>query len=177
MMDDFFDDAVLEFDRFFEAMVQELESRGEISNTIFVIHTDHSMRFEVVTRLPLIFIFPDEAHAGIISSNVQNLDIPETLLDYMGIPSPHWMKGQSLISGELPRLRPVFITSHLQPKLNDKGLLSANKAYYKPPYYNLHTAPCTKIEVPGEEEVIRIINAHLEKSGYKMLENTKIAIK
>lgn len=199
MMDDFFDDAVLEFDRFFESLVRGLESCGEASNTIFVIHTDHSMQFEVINRLPLIFIFPDETYAGIISSNVQNLDIPVTLLDYLGLPVPPWMQGQSLISEKVSPLRPIFVASHVKPKWNEKGLLSANKSFYSPPYYNLgklfmvicdrcfaldlrsgnlsisrikdHTSPCSDEEVPDRKESIRKLYSHLRENGYDTKKN------
>ena len=194
MMDDFFDDAVLEFDSFFKEIIQELKSRDKFRNTVFVIHTDHGMCFEVIDRLPLIFVFPNGAHTGRIISNVQNLDIAVTLLDYMGIPRPDWMRGHSLIQGEPPRLRPLFITSHAKPKNEESGLLSANKTYYKPPFYNLgkifmiicdrsykldlsakrygidtirgHTSPCSETEIFEKGEAIRQIIDHLVKNGY-----------
>ncbi|MFC1838812.1 sulfatase-like hydrolase/transferase [Thermodesulfobacteriota bacterium] len=205
MMNDFFDDAILEFDLFFKKMINSLESRGKIENTVFVIHTDHAMEFEKISRLPLIFIFPDQAYSGKISSNVQNIDIPVTLLDYIGIPTPFWMKGQSLISRKIDRMRPVFITSHMDPKFNERGLLSANKKFYNPPYYNLgkifmiicnnyyeldlnsmrlkvdkvkgHTDPCGNNAVLGKEEIIRRINELLRKSGYDTLESPNVFLR
>ena len=195
MMDDFFDDAVFEFDLFFKEIIQELKSRDRLRNTVFVIHTDHGMHFETIDRLPLIFVFPGGAHTGRIISNVQNMDIAVTLMDYMDIPRPHWMKGHSLIQGEPPRLRPLFISSHVKPKSEENGLLSANKAYYKPPFYNLgkifmiicdrsykldlsakkyridtirgHTSPCNETEVLEKGEAIQQIIDHLVKNGYK----------
>jgi len=194
MMDDFFDDAVLEYDLFFKEIIQALKSRDRLKNTVIVIHTDHGMSAETTDRLPLIFVFPDRSHAARITSNVQNLDIAVTLLDYMAIPRPHWIKGHSLISGEPPRRRPVFISSNVQPKLSEKNLLAADKANYEPPFYNLgkismiicnknyelilnppmfrintikgHTAPCSETEVLSKEAAFGRIIDYLLESGY-----------
>jgi hypothetical protein len=205
MMNDFFDDAVLEFDQFFEKMIHSLESVGKFKNTVFVIHTDHAMEFEKISRLPLIFIFPGQAYSGKISANVQNIDIPVTLLDFLDIPIPFWMKGQSLISEKIDRMRPVFAASHMDPKIDERGLLSANKKFYSPPYYNLgkifmiicnyyyelnlnsmklqsskikgHTEPCGDSAVLEKEEIIFKINELLRESGYDTLESLDVSLK
>lgn len=193
-MDDFFDDAVLEYDLFISEILQALKYRGKLKNTVVVINTDHGMDGATNVRLPLIIIFPDGAHAGRITSNAQNLDIAATLLDYLAIPRPHWMKGHSLISGEPPRLRPVFSSDTTEPKENERGLLTVDKAFYKPPFYNLgkvsmiicdksyelnlnpvkfsihtimgHTDPCGETEILEKQVAVRRITDHLSASGY-----------
>jgi len=51
--------------------------------------------------------FPDGDAAKKISVNTENIDIAPTLLDYLDIPQPLWMPGQSLISEEY-EARPIF---------------------------------------------------------------------
>lgn len=103
----FYLDSVLEFDQAMAGFIGNLESSGQLSNTVIIITADHSLRWNV-TRLPLIMYFPDSEISGFITSNSENLDVAPTLLDYLGIPKPAWMSGQSLLHLEDPD-RPIFL--------------------------------------------------------------------
>jgi arylsulfatase A-like enzyme len=72
-----------------------------------IITSDHSQRWSVA-RLPLIMRFPYGQHRGSLGGNTENLDIAPTILDYLGLPRPGWMSGQSLLS-EREVVHPVFI--------------------------------------------------------------------
>ncbi|MGE5465164.1 MAG: sulfatase [Syntrophothermus sp.] len=123
-MNDFYDDAILDFDGYIKEIFNTLAASGKLDNTIVVIYTDHNERYHTTQRIPLLFFFPRGEQAGKIQNNVQNLDIAPTLLDYLGISIPQWMSGQSLLKGEPPRDRLIFSAiSH-----------DADPKNYKPPF-------------------------------------------
>lgn len=115
-MIDFYDDAVLDFDAYIGEVVDHLTLRGILDLTILVIYTDHGMKYTTNDRIPLLFRFPYGQYSGKLSNNVQNLDIPVTILDYLELQIPNWMGGVSLLAGEPPPLRfiysagPAFLT-------------------------------------------------------------------
>jgi arylsulfatase A-like enzyme len=128
-MRDYYDDAILEFDSHVRRIFRRLEAEGKLDNTIVVIYTDHNMKYYTTQRVPLMFRFPKGEHAGRIHNNVQNIDIAPTLLDYLDIPVPDWMNGQSLLPGEPPRDR--LIISGLARTTNPNS--------YRPPFYQFAT--------------------------------------
>lgn len=95
--EDFYDDAILEFDRFIQALYNETESKGRAGNTVFIITSDHGQQWVTDSRLPLLIIFPGSRHASRIDAPTQNIDIPPTVLHYLGLPVPGWMEGTSLL--------------------------------------------------------------------------------
>jgi hypothetical protein len=105
--DDFYDDSILDFDRSLGEFVDFLTDHGLLDNTILIIGSDHGQQWDLSKRVPLVIHFPYGQHAGTIQANVENLDIAPTVLDYIGLDQPDWMRGRSLISGELEQ-RPVF---------------------------------------------------------------------
>lgn len=96
-MTDFYDDAILNFDHQTEKIVEYLKENGEFDNTLLVIYSDHGQHWTTTDKLPLIIHFPEDAYQGILTANTQNVDIAPTILDYMQIPIPSWMEGNSLI--------------------------------------------------------------------------------
>ena len=88
---DFYDDSILNFDRKIGRLLDTLEQSGEINDTILIVYSDHPMQFNVRWRMPLVFHFPDHQFAGRIETNVQNLDIAPTILDFLNIDPPEWM--------------------------------------------------------------------------------------
>jgi len=153
-----------------------------LDNTILVIYTDHGLRYAIHERIPLIIHFPENANAGTHQNNAQNIDIPVTLLDYLGIPTPAWMNGTSLLKGETPADREIISTTTGSPK------------EIKPPFYQInivqvivcqnwyrlnvrkntfeigtitgHTTKCDKSLLPSGEQVHQRILEYLEKYGY-----------
>jgi hypothetical protein len=75
------------------------------------------------------FYFPAGEHAGRIHNNVQNADISPTILDYLKVPVPEWMVGQSLLKGEPPQNRLIFSAT--------AGEVDPEK--YNPPFYQFGT--------------------------------------
>jgi hypothetical protein len=185
---DWYDDSILDFDDQVRQVVQALSDRKILDNTVLVICSDHGQRFTVNERLPLIFIFPHGEHSKRISSNVQNLDVAPTLLDYLNIEQPEWMGGLSLLPNEIDPAR-MIIT--VDPK---HGTLQSSKSNFGPPFYSLvtvgvfyhhkyfelnvrestltisnieeHTSPCSKEEIPDPEQIGQLLIDHLKENNY-----------
>jgi membrane-anchored protein YejM (alkaline phosphatase superfamily) len=134
-MTDFYDDAVVDFDRSLEEVVGFLRRRGLLDRTIVVLYSDHGLRFTTADRLPLLFRFPGGAHAGRVPENVQNLDIAPTLLDALGVEAPPWMGGASLLRGPLDPCRWIVSAKYDQKRLVFDGTLWSSAP--KPPWYTL----------------------------------------
>ena len=106
-MAEFYDDAILDFDDYVRQLVSFLKERQLFDQTVLIIGSDHGQRFRTADRIPLLIRFPEGDHAGRISSNVQNLDIAPTLLDYLGARIPEWMSGRSLLTDSLDPNYPI----------------------------------------------------------------------
>jgi arylsulfatase A-like enzyme len=190
-MPDFYDDAILQYDRFTREIVEFLEERGSFERTILVLNTDHGFRWAIDEPLPLIIHFPGEEHTGVRVANSQRLDIAPTLLEALGIPRLDWMGGQSLLSLQPGRLRPILVTNRM-PSVEIGGWRQVPSP--SPPFYTLgslnvilcnfiyrldlrtgrslrqqipnHTAPCMPRQLPRSPEVRAFLVDHLKKSGY-----------
>jgi len=197
---DFYDDAILEFDGVFEKIIQALESAGQLENTVVVLNSDHSKGWGR-ERIPLIFYFPNGAHAGRIRSNAQLLDVAPTLLDFLGMEQPEWMEGISLLGGEPPAQRPIFIAV-VNSSLVDTKKWMLDESRCPPPFYSLgelsaaigereftlnlgsgqissvvvagHTQPLNEDMKPSPEEARSILLEQLGKSGYEVPSGWKV---
>jgi arylsulfatase A-like enzyme len=136
------DDAILESDRLFGEMMDLLERRGLLENTIVVYTSDHNTNWEVRARTPLVFLFPGGAHKGHVGGNSQLLDVAPTLLDYLQLDVPGWMEGQSLLDGGFGSNRPVYSIyrlgrAHFRTGYNDRV---GRVEDVGPPTYGLRSA-------------------------------------
>jgi len=113
---DFYDDAILNFDIYVKELVEVLKEEGLWENTIFVINSDHGMRWSTTEAIPLIIHFPKGAHVGRVTQNTQRIDIAPTLLDYVGAKIPDWMEGISLLSPEREKPRNIFVGNRAKSK-------------------------------------------------------------
>jgi arylsulfatase A-like enzyme len=104
--DDLYDDVIAGFDRQLQAFVERLERMGKLGNTVLVITSDHGAGW-TYARVPLIFVFPGGEPSGRRTLNGQLIDLAPTLLDYLGVPIPSWMNGQSLLRDDLDPKRPI----------------------------------------------------------------------
>jgi hypothetical protein len=144
--DDFYDDSILDFDTNVGEVVDELTKLGLLENTILIIGSDHGQQWDQLHRLPLIIRFPHGQYAGRIQANVQNLDIAPTILDFIGLDQPDWMRGESLIAGELDQ-RPIFGVSSVETERLDGGRINVIQEKVTPPFYqfgNLTLVYCQK---------------------------------
>ena len=186
-MDDFFDDAILEFDNQVREVVNHLREKDLFDNTLIIFISDHGSKWRSEQRIPLIIRFPHHRYKGRITRNVQSIDIAPTILDYLGVEIPDWMDGESLLSERKGAYRPIIGTD----KNNDIDKCPEN---YKEPFFGLggvfavvcdryyklsvwenqltsrtiegHTSPCNETNLPSVGEVREIIVDHLGSSGY-----------
>jgi arylsulfatase A-like enzyme len=175
-------DAILSFDGHVRRIYEHLAETGQLDRTILVIYTDHGFKYAIRERVPLLIHFPGNAHAGLRQNNVQNMDIPVTLLDYLGIHRPDWMRGISLLRGELPAEREIISTTSGSPKeiappfnqINVVQIIVCHKWYALNVRKNLfdsgpvagHTAKCDEYLLPPDEFMHRQILEYLADHGY-----------
>lgn len=192
-MEDFYDDGILTFDTYVGEVLDRLAVTGKLDNTILVIYSDHNQQYLTNQRVPLLIRFPNGEHAGVIQNNVQNIDIAPTLLDYVGLPIPDWMEGQSLLKGEPDAGRLIFSTGAAYIK-EINGIFMVDPKQRKPPFYQLgflgiidcqtwyrydlvnhvwssglifeHTTSCQKDQLLSPEQISDALLTHMAKRGF-----------
>jgi arylsulfatase A-like enzyme len=119
-----YDEDVLTADRAFGELLNELDARGLLENTLVVVTSDHGEEFgergkmnhvETVhatsVRVPLIVVYPERVPPGRrIEPPVSTRDVPATILELVGIP-PSGVAGPSLVptwERNQDPARPVF---------------------------------------------------------------------
>ena len=135
-MTDFYDDAILQFDSNVKEILRGLANRNQLRETIVVITSDHGVRHSNRQRVPLMFLFPADDRRRRVSSNTQNLDIAPTLLDYLGMDRPGWMRGQSLIARDPNPGRAIFAAD----RSHGRGIVARrriNPSHIVPPFFSL----------------------------------------
>lgn len=203
-MADLYDDAVLDFDGFFRQIVEGLATRGRLEDTLVVLHSDHGPRVEYslgyssTVRVPLVFFLPQGEDFPAVSgrqirSNVQNLDIPPTLLEYLGQEVPEWMEGRSVLRADPAPLRPIFSAESVETVHGDQGWV-VDESRAGAPYFSLgavglvlgdrryclelrqlgllagevagQTQSGTLPRGPSPEEAVGMLRQHLLQAGY-----------
>ncbi len=101
------DENIHNFDTGIGQIIEYLTKNGLMNNTILIIGSDHCRMYLTINRIPLLMHFPNGQYANRVKSDTQNLDISPTILDYLGIEKPAWMKGESFLRGE-PGNRVIF---------------------------------------------------------------------
>lgn len=137
-MADFYDDTILAFDKYVGKVTDHLKANGQLDNTILIIYTDHNYKYDVKERIPLIIHFPFDQYAGRFESNVENIDIAPTVVDYLGIQIPDWMSGESLLHGELDRHRLIFsamLSGEAFEAFSENNRAQLDLNHLKPPFF------------------------------------------
>jgi hypothetical protein len=195
-MIDFYDDAILSFDGYVGELFDYLTESRKPENTVVIVYSDHGRRWTIHERVPLLFWFPRHEFAGVVDGNIQNIDIAPTLLSYLEVPIPEWMKGQSLIAETPPKAGHIFsasVASDLTEVTAD-GLWAVEAERRSPPFYQLgyvglvvcdqwyqlyvrnpglrygkvrgHTGGCDSASLPGPDQAKQILLDHLAQNGY-----------
>jgi len=179
---DRYQDAILSFDGNVEKIYKHLEANGQLDNTIIVIYTDHGFKYVVWSRIPIMMRFPNGAHTGTREHNIQVIDVPATLLEYLGIEQPTWMTGTSFLTAEPPIDRQII------------SIVAGSPSKIKPPFYQIkivqvlvcqqwyqlnvqenkldtglvsgHTSKCSQDLLPSKDDVRQTILEYLQKHGY-----------
>jgi arylsulfatase A-like enzyme len=98
-------------DRHFGELLDALDERGQLDNTIVIFHSDHgellgdhglvykgARFFDGVVRVPLIVRWPERCAGGQrVDGLTELIDIAPTLLDAVGLEVPDAMQGRSLL--------------------------------------------------------------------------------
>jgi hypothetical protein len=191
---DFYDDSILTFDSHIGTLLDELEKSGELDNTLLIIYSDHPMHYNVRWRIPLLMHFPNDEFSDTIRTNVQNLDIPPTILDYLGIDQPEWMQGHSLLQEDRPDNELIFSTGTKLTTRNEQKMWVVDSANVKPPFYQFsffnivnchkwywldftsltwdsgdvpeHTAPCSDEQLLTQDQIYKALLEHLSANGF-----------
>jgi hypothetical protein len=177
-----YQDALLSFDGHVKRIYEYLAATGKLDDTVLAIYTDHGFRYAIHERIPLMIHFPGNANAGRRKNNVQNIDIPATLLDSIGIPVPAWMSGTSLLQGEAAADRPIISTTTGSPKeiaapfyqINIVQLIVCHRWYALNVRRNTfdssavagHTSGCAEDTLPSDAEARQKILEYLQQHGY-----------
>ena len=179
---DLYQDAILSFDSHVREIYDHLTETGKLDNTILVIYTDHGYRYVVNQRIPILIHFPDALKAGTRSKNVQIMDIPITLLDYINIPAPEWMTGISFLNNEPPANRQIIgviggSPSKVAPpfyQIKTVQVIVCHKWYalnvqensWKSGLVSMHTSRCDSDALPTDDEARNIILDYLVKYNF-----------
>ena len=125
-MEDFYHDAILNFDRMLQDFVEHLVSINRYSNSMLLIYSDHDRYSTLNKRIPLMLRLPSMSSRGEVPFNAQLLDVAPTFLDVLGQEVPSWMMGKSLLSlSEIDRFRPIVSIAARNPSAAQ---------YKKPPF-------------------------------------------
>jgi arylsulfatase A-like enzyme len=175
-------DSILSFDGHVKKIYDHLAQTGQLDNTILVIYTDHGYQYTINQRIPILIHFPEDKYAGKLRNNVQVIDIPTTLLDYLDISSPKWMDGTSLLNGEPPIDRKIFSTAASSPpkigppfyQLRVVQVIVCHKWFtlnvkentFKAGVISRRTTHCDENLLPSKWQVHQTILEYLEKNRY-----------
>ncbi|MEJ2084592.1 MAG: sulfatase [Acidobacteriota bacterium] len=105
-----YDGEIASNDATFGRLLQDLESRGLMDETLIVVVSDHGEEFlehgtwehgknlfAETLNVPLIIRFPEMGRGDRVTTVVQHIDIMPTILDWLGLPIPPGVEGRSLI--------------------------------------------------------------------------------
>ena len=134
-MVDFYDDTILTFDDYVGKVIDTLKANGQYDNTILIIYTDHNQKWQIDERIPLIIHFPGGEKAERIHKNTQNIDIPPTILAYLGLPKPDWMSGESLLNDSPDNSRLIFSMGTTEVTMGEHDVFVLDPERIKPPFY------------------------------------------
>lgn len=175
-MDDFYDDTILEYDRWLESLDVFLKENDLDQNTMVIYYTDHGEEWSAQARVPLMIHFPNGDHAGEVVANSQNLDIAPTILDYMGVEKAPWMMGESLL-GDLAHDRLIFTTGVNENAVYRGSLI---KDLVRPPFYQfgfINVIQCQnsyEIDLLTGEMIGRAIPAYVQPCSASELDEPDV---
>ena len=186
---DFYDDSIVDFDQWVGYLIDQLKEREEFDNSILIIGSDHGQEYIITHKIPLIIHFPNNDYAGKITSNVQNIDIAPTILDYINIEPPIWMECKSILSSNLGN-RPIF--SYRIGVVRSEGQIIGY--VNKPPFFQFgyinvvycekyyqfnlvdfswvsgnilgHTSPCGETQQIPDSQIFLWVKQHLKDRGF-----------
>lgn len=192
---DFYDDAILQFDRYAEEVLEHLKAVGKYDNSLIVVLSDHAQRYQTTVPIPLLFRFPGLVRKGRVTPNTQLLDVAPTILDALGVDQPPWMGGTSLFRSDPDSFRSIMSADRRYDAfVNRGGFMELDTSALGPPFYSLrflrvgicdkffqldlsekrltsvqvpgHNGRCEPSTLPNSSDVKMFLLEHLEEQGY-----------
>ena len=131
-----YDEFIVYCDSQFENFISYMTKNDKLDNTIIILSSDHGESFEhgaiqhsgrhlfeQIVHIPLIIKEPGQKKGLIINDLAEQIDIPATILDLVGIQVPSWMEGRSLLplmrGKSLPE-QPIFSMTMMNNPSNEK---------------------------------------------------------
>lgn len=192
-MTDFYDDSILNYDKLFGDLIDGLTEKGLLENTIIIAYSDHGQLFKVNTKIPLLIRFPNGEYSNVEINQAENLDIAPTILDYLDVNQPEWMRGSSLIDPNYSS-EPVIGVGIIHTVSSEEGGFVQDDSYLTPPFYQFefinvvdcqkwyrldlygykltqgtvahYTHPCAEDELLPLSEVIALFRERLTRDGF-----------
>jgi len=111
-LDSLYDAAVMGSDRFVGALLDGLQERGMLDNSLIVLLSDHGEElydhnayiyhacsvYQTGLHVPLAFVAPGIIPAGdVVEQSVELLDVSPTVLELLGVEAPPSLQGSSLV--------------------------------------------------------------------------------
>lgn len=184
---DFYDDCIRDFDNFVRLVHEKLVDENKLENSILIIGSDHGQKWTTLDRIPLLIRFPHGEYSGKIKTNVQNIDIAPTILDYLNFDIPDWMEGNSLIEVEKNQIQyPIFSFSSYDRYVEQISTsppffqfqfiyvvhsqnwyaLDLDDQIFTSGTVNNYVEPCNPEDHLSNEAVFDLMMAHLQEKGF-----------
>jgi arylsulfatase A-like enzyme len=153
---DFYDDAILQADAYFQQIIEGLDKLHQLDNTLIIISSDHGDHWLVREKIPLLIRFPGAKYRGRVQENVQLLDVAPTVMDVLGYKAPSWMSGLSLVPGhtQLNPLRPIFSLAGFEDGPQEDEKIRVLNAQRQPAAYNVILCQKWNTLIQSEHKVI-----------------------
>jgi arylsulfatase A-like enzyme len=144
-----YDACIYELDQLFKGLIESLEERGYLDNTIVVLTGDHGEHlgehhmldhqyslYQGLVHVPMILWYPPEVAPGRIDQPVQNYDVYPTLLSLAGLSAPAGLKSRaiSLLDPDSSRQRVAEYPSPFQQGIS--AVLGRYKDGFDPTRYD-----------------------------------------
>ncbi len=176
-----------------------LEKTGLAENTVIIYTTDHGelggahrfffkgpFLYNTLTNIPFIMKIPNGVKNTVSSSLVSSIDIPETILELVGIPIPEFMQGKSMVpiihnpnteinDDVLIEMDDDFIKEKTRTLITDEWRITIFRDEGE--LYNLKEDPNEMNNLWDEESLKDIKNELVLKLMRKILESTESHVK
>ena len=177
-----YEQAIASFDNNVKKVYDHLVETGQLDNTILIVSTDHGYKYTTFNRIPMLIHFPKDEHVGTRTNNIQMIDLPVTLLDYLHLPKPAWMPGLSFLDSETPGDRKIFSVTAGSPtkiippfyQIKIIQVTVCQKLYLLNVQDNIFTtttargyvSPCDESQLPPGGQIHKAIIDYLEQYDY-----------
>lgn len=104
-----YNEFILDTDNEFGLFLSRIKAQGLLDTSIVIVSSDHGESFERgyvthggpmlynnLVHIPLLIHTPGQKNPFVINRPAEQVDLAPTILDFLGLPIPPWMEGESL---------------------------------------------------------------------------------